>query len=121
MQGNGPVGATGPSGGPIGATGPSNGPVGATVAGPAGAGALAGPAPAGAAAHDASSLSVIAEFKRRSPSAGWLQAGADAVSLCRGYVAAGARALSVADFQLVTSYFEPPLEAGLNIERHAQF
>jgi len=40
-------------------------------------------------------LSVIAEFKRRSPSAGDLRPGGDIVSVARGYAAGGARAMSV--------------------------
>ncbi|MFC2112084.1 indole-3-glycerol phosphate synthase TrpC [Bacteroidota bacterium] len=38
---------------------------------------------------------IIAEFKRKSPSAGWLKRNADPVDITRGYVHAGATALSV--------------------------
>ncbi|MGQ0550719.1 MAG: indole-3-glycerol phosphate synthase TrpC [Armatimonadota bacterium] len=40
-------------------------------------------------------LSVIAEIKQKSPSAGMIRQGADAAEIARQYVAAGARAISV--------------------------
>jgi indole-3-glycerol phosphate synthase len=57
--------------------------------------ARAQPAPSFAAALAGPRVAVIGEVKRRSPSAGSIREGADAVVLARGYAEAGAAAISV--------------------------
>lgn len=57
--------------------------------------ARAQPAPSFAAALGGSSVALIGEVKRRSPSAGVINEGADAVALARSYADAGAAAISV--------------------------
>jgi indole-3-glycerol phosphate synthase len=58
--------------------------------------AAAAPAPRGfAAALQRSDIACIAEFKRRSPSAGWIREHADPAEIARVYQDAGAAALSV--------------------------
>jgi indole-3-glycerol phosphate synthase len=59
--------------------------------------ALAQPVPPDfrAALTDGPTVALIAEVKRRSPSAGAIRGGADAAAIARGYEAAGAQAISV--------------------------
>jgi indole-3-glycerol phosphate synthase len=58
--------------------------------------ASAAPPPRGfAAALRGEDIACIAEFKRRSPSAGWIREGADPADVARIYESAGAAALSV--------------------------
>ena len=57
--------------------------------------ARAQPAPPFAAALKRATVAVIAEVKRKSPSAGAIREGADAIELARTYAEAGAAALSV--------------------------
>lgn len=49
----------------------------------------------GKALRQNSTVAVISEVKRRSPSAGWIREGADVATIARGYEAAGAAAISV--------------------------